>query len=205
MSGGAERIGIIGAGRAGQAVARTALRAGRQVVIANSRGPASLGAVVAALGPGVTAGTVPEASRCAIAALAVPWTEIPAAVAGLAWGGEIVVDLTNALLVPDLRLAPLGGRTSSEIVADFVPGARLVKAANTLAADVLGSDPRTACGRRVLFLCGDEAQAKTSVASLFGDAGFYPIDLGDLVTGGSLQQVGGPLSGQDLVRQPMPQ
>ena len=51
-------IGIIGAGNIGQALARTALRAGREVVIANSRGPESLAPVVAALGTGVSAGTV---------------------------------------------------------------------------------------------------------------------------------------------------
>ena len=200
---GNDQIGVIGAGRAGQAVARTALRAGRRVVIANSGGPASLGPVVAALGPRVVAGTVGDAAECPIAALAVPWASLPTAVAGLAWGGEIVVDLTNALLFPELQPAPLGGRTSSEIVADLVPGARLVKAANTFSADVLASDPRTGGGQRVLFLCGDDEPAKAAVAKLFEDAGFFPIDLGDLATGGSLQQVGGPLSGQNLVRLPM--
>src|ERR1700722_1132019 len=133
---GSDQIGIIGAGRAGQALARTALRAGRRVVIANSRGPTSLGPVVSALGPRVVAGTVGDAAGCAIAGLAVPWASIPTAVAGVAWGGEAVIDLTNALLFPELQPAPLGGRTSSEIVADLLPGARLVKAANTLGADV---------------------------------------------------------------------
>jgi predicted dinucleotide-binding enzyme len=201
-SNGGEQIGIIGAGRAGQAVARTAVRAGRQVVIANSRGPGSLAPLVSALGPAVAAGTVDEAAKAPITALAVPWASVPTAVAGLAWGG-IVVDVTNALLFPDLQPAPLGGRTSSEIVADLVPGARLVKAANTFSAEVLGADPRTGGGQRVLFLSGDDAAAKAAVAGLFADAGFFPIDLGDLVNGGSLQQVGGPLSGQNLLRLPM--
>jgi predicted dinucleotide-binding enzyme len=200
---GSDQIGVIGAGRAGQALAGIALRAGRAVVIANSRGPASLAPVVTALGPRVMAGTIADAARCPIAALAVPWASVPTAVAGLAWDGEVVIDLTNALLFPELRPAPLGGRTSSEIVADLVPGARLVKAANTLGADVLASEPRTHGGQRVLFLCGDHAPAKAAVGALFEDAGFIPIDLGDLVTGGSLQQVGGPLSGQNLVRLPM--
>jgi len=199
-----ETIGIIGAGRAGQALARTALRAGRQVVIANSQGPGSLAPVVASLGEAVSAGTVPEAAGCAIVGLAVPWTSVPDAVDGLAWDGEIVIDQTNSLLFPDLQPAPLGGRTSSEIVADLVPGARLVKGANTLAADVLGSDPATGGGRRVLFLSGDDAPANAAVAELFEDAGFFPIDLGGLVTGGALQQVGGALNGQNLVRVPPP-
>jgi predicted dinucleotide-binding enzyme len=83
-----ETIGIIGAGRAGQALARTALRAGRQVVIANSRGPASLAPVAASLGEAVLAGTVPEAAGCAMVGLAVPWASVPAAVAELAWDGR---------------------------------------------------------------------------------------------------------------------
>ena len=65
-------VGIIGAGNIGQALARTALRAGRQVVIANSRGPESLAPVVADLGAGVSAGTVPKAAAAGIVAIAVP-------------------------------------------------------------------------------------------------------------------------------------
>jgi 8-hydroxy-5-deazaflavin:NADPH oxidoreductase len=56
-----KRVGIIGAGRIGQAMARTALRAGRSVVIANSRGPESLTSKVSTLGDGASAGTVPQA------------------------------------------------------------------------------------------------------------------------------------------------
>jgi predicted dinucleotide-binding enzyme len=189
-------VGIIGAGHIGQAMARTARRAGREVMIANSRGPASLEPVVAALGAGVSAGTVVEAAAADIVAIAVPWTDVPAAVNGLRWDGQTVIDATNAWK------AELGGRTSSEIVADLVPGARLVKAANTLGADVLGADPHEAGGRRVLFLSGDDASAKAAVIELFDDAGFFPIDLGDLVTGGHMQQLGGPLPAHNLVRLP---
>jgi NADP oxidoreductase coenzyme F420-dependent len=108
-------IGIIGAGHIGQALARTALRAGRKVLIANSRGPESLAAVVAALGEGVSAGTVRDAATPAIVAIAVPWANVPSAVDGLRWDGQTVIDTTNAWN------ADLGGRTSSEIVADLVP------------------------------------------------------------------------------------
>jgi predicted dinucleotide-binding enzyme len=189
-------IGIIGAGNIGQAMARTALRAGREVVIANSRDPESLQPVVSALGAGVSAGTVPEAAAAGIVAIAVPWANVPAAVTGLHWDGQTVIDATNAWN------ADLAGRTSSEIVADLVPGARLVKAANTLAANVLGADPHEAGGRRVIFLSGDEAAAKATVVELFEGAGFFAIDLGDLVTGGRMQQLGGPLPAHNLVRIP---
>jgi len=197
-------IGIIGAGRLGQALARTAQRADRPVVIANSRGPESLTSVVDALGAGATAGTTHDAARCSLVALAVPWVSVRAALAELAWSGEIVIDATNAVVIPSLEPLPLGGLTSSEIVAQLVPGARVVKAANTLAADVLGADPHDAGGRRALFVAGDDAAAKNTVAELFDAAGFFPIDIGDLVTGGSLQQAGGALAGHNLVRIPAP-
>jgi predicted dinucleotide-binding enzyme len=77
-----------------------------------------------------------------------------------------------------------------------------VKAANTLGAGLLGSDPHEAGGRRVLFLSGDDGAAKAVVADLFGGAGFFPVDLGDLATGGRVQQAGGPLAGVNLVRLP---
>jgi len=77
-----------------------------------------------------------------------------------------------------------------------------VKAANTLAAAVLGADPHEAGGQRVLFLSGDDPGAKAEVGALFQDAGFVTIDLGDLVTGGEMQQVGGPLAGANLIRLP---
>lgn len=197
-----DAIGIIGAGHIGQAFARMAQRAGRKVVIANSRGPQSLAPLVEALGTGVSAGTVGEAAASPMVVIAVPWASVPAAVARLAWDGKIVVDATNAFLFPDMNLADLGGRSSSEVVAELVEGARVVKAANTLPAEVLGADPNAADGRRVLFLSGDDRAAKAEVAELFEAAGFFPIDLGDLATGGRMQQAGGPLPGHNLVQLP---
>jgi NADP oxidoreductase coenzyme F420-dependent len=88
-------VGIIGAGRLGQAMARTARRAGRDVVIANSRGPESLTAVVSALGEGVSAGTGGEAATAGIVVIAVPWDRVPEAVQGLEWNSQIVIDATN--------------------------------------------------------------------------------------------------------------
>lgn len=190
-------IGIIGAGNIGQALSRTALRAGWSVVIANSRGPDSLASVVATLGAGVSPGTVAEAAAQEIVAIAVPWASVPAAVDGLKWAGQVIIDTTN-----QWDAAEPSARTSSETVAGLVPGARLVKAANTLRAQTLAADPREVGGQRVLFLSGDDAGAKAAVAELFEAAGFFAIDVGELVTGGRLQQRKAPLSGHNLVRLP---
>jgi len=190
-------VGIIGAGRLGQAMARTALRAARETVLANSRGPESLASLVSTLGDGAAAGTVDEAASADIVVIAVPWPRVGEAVEGLAWEGRIVIDATN-----DFDPSDLNGRTSSQVLADLVAGARVVKAANTLGAAVLGSDPHEGGGRRVLFLSGDDADAKATVTALFQDAGFVAIDLGGLATGGAMQQIGGPLAGVNLIQLP---
>jgi 8-hydroxy-5-deazaflavin:NADPH oxidoreductase len=191
------RIGIIGAGRIGQAMARTALRAGREVVIANSRGPGSLTSLVTTLGDGVAPGAVSDAAATAIVVLAVPWPRVRDAVRGVTWTDQVVIDAMN-----DFEPSDLNGRTSSELVADLVAPARVVKAANTWAAAILASDPHEGGGQRVIFVSGDDLGAKAEVIALFEDAGFVAIDLGALSAGGKLQQVRGPLAGVNLVRLP---
>jgi 8-hydroxy-5-deazaflavin:NADPH oxidoreductase len=190
-----QSIGIIGAGRIGKAIAQIANRAGRPVVISNSRGPASLVSVVEELGGDVTAGTVTEAAAADMVVVAVMWPDVAGAVEGLEWNGRIVIDPTN-----DFDPSDLDGRTSSEVVADLVAPARVVKIANTLGAGILASDPHEADGQRVLFLSGDDADAKAPVRGLFEDAGFSVVDLGSLHDGGQMQQFGGPLAGLNLIR-----
>jgi len=142
---------------------------------------------------------IADAAAARIVVIAVPWARVPDALAGLQWNGQIAVDATN-----DFDPSDLDGRTSSEVVADLVGGAPVVKAANTLGAAVLGADPYEAGGQRVLFLSGDDTNAKAEVSALFQDAGFFTIDLGDLITGGEMQQVGAPLAGANLIRLPDP-
>ena len=190
-------VGIVGAGRLGQAMAWTALRAGRPVMLANSRGPETLDSVIASLPDGASAGTVEHAAGARVVVLAVPWPRLPDAVHGLTWSGQIVLDATN-----DFDGSDLNARTSSEVVAELLPGARVVKVANTLGAPVLAADPHESGGQRVIFLSGDDADAKSEVVQLFEDAGFFAVDLGELVPGGRMQQIGGPLAGLNLIRLP---
>ena len=136
-----------------------------------------------------------EVASAGIVVVAVPWDRVPEAVHGLEWNGQVVVDATNDWAADDLQ-----GRTSSELVADLVPGARVVKAGNTLGADELGSDPQEAGGRRVIFISGDDADAKADVVGVFQGAGFATIDLGSLATGGVMQQIHHPLAGVNLIQ-----
>jgi 8-hydroxy-5-deazaflavin:NADPH oxidoreductase len=185
-------IGVIGAGGIGQAFAGQVVRAGYDVILSNSRAPDSLAEVVARLGPRAKAATRLEAAQADVVVIAVRWEQLPAALGDLPpWRGRIVVDTTNAVLQPGFRAADLNGSTSSEVVASMVPGARVVKIANTLLRAVLAANPNEAGGHRVLFMSGDDEAAKKDVAAIVEKAGFATIDLGGLASGGKMQQFPG--------------
>jgi predicted dinucleotide-binding enzyme len=192
---------IIGSGNIGSAVARQFARAGIDVAIANARGPDSLGPLGKELGHHIIPQTLQAALKADVVILAAPFSAVPAiARAGGDWAGKIVVDATNAIDFPAFTPTDLGGRRSSEVVAEKLRGARLVKAFNTLPAAVLAMDPAEGRGHRVLFISGNDAEANTEVAGLAAKFGFAPITLGRLSEGGLLQQFGGPLTMQNLVK-----
>ena len=86
-------------------------------------------------------------------------------------------------------------------MASLAPGARVVKVVNTLPVALLASDPNQAGGHRVLFMSGDDVDAKTEVSGLLTKAGFAAIDLGGLADGGRLHEVpGGLLTNLNLIR-----
>ena len=195
-------IGIIGSGAIGTALARTLARSGIRATISNSRGPDSLKQMMREFDPFIQAGTREQAARADIVFVAVNWTKLPAALGGLAdWGGRIVIDANNPIEAPLFKPVDLKGRVSSEVFADLVTGARVVKAFNHLRAEVLADDPRADGGRRVLFYSGNDNAAKAEVAALIDRIGFFGIDLGSLAVGGKLAQFpGGPLPNQNLVK-----
>nr|WP_247692690.1 NAD(P)-binding domain-containing protein [Streptomyces sp. RK31] len=195
---------MLGAGTVAQALARHAIRQGHEVVLSNSRGPASLTPLVRELGPLARAGTPAEAAAADLVVLAVGWPRVPEVAASLPrLDGTVVVDATNqfASLPPNPSIADLGDLTGSEYVASLLPGARVVKAFNALFAQYIAADPRHAAGRQVLFLAGDDPDAKRTVERLADSFGFAPVDLGPLREGGRLIQLGGPLSGLHVLKQ----
>jgi predicted dinucleotide-binding enzyme len=192
-------IGFIGLGHVGQALAIKSVQAGYCVLLSNQRGPGSLARYVAELGPLATAGTVAEAAQAEVVFLAVPWPAIGQALQGLPnWEGRIVVDATNPILA-DGTYVDLGDKTSSELVAAELPGARVVKAFNSLFAAWMADEPGQPAGKRVVFVSGDDADAKQTVKELISAMGFAPIDLGGLMEGGRLQQAGKPLAALNLL------
>jgi predicted dinucleotide-binding enzyme len=198
-------FGTIGAGTIARALARHLITAGHPVILSNSRGPATLGDVIASLGPLATAGTVAQAAQADIVFLTVPFPEIPKALDGLpAWGDRILVDTTNVFTYADGVPAALdlGDQTGSEVTAAHAPGARVIKAFNTLYAAYIEPNPRHDAGRQVVFYAGDDTEAKTTFAALLDEIGFAPVDVGALREGGRLMDVnGGPLSALHVLKQ----
>jgi predicted dinucleotide-binding enzyme len=211
-------IGIIGAGALGSSAARLLAKSGISATIANSRGPASLGALVDELGPSIKAGTAKEAASADIVLVALRWVDLEKALGGLpAWNGRIVIDGTNpvAFLDPDsaeakdpnnplaaygIKAIDLGGRHSSEVFRGFVPGARVVKAFNHLDASAL-AEPAISGGQRALFYSGDDADAKAGIRKIIEQTGYFPVDLGALDVGGPLASLPfGSLAAINLIR-----
>ena len=130
------------------------------------------------------------------------WPQVPEALSGLPpWNGRILIDAANPIVPPGFSKADLQGSTSAEIVASFAPGARVVKVVNTLPVALLAMDPSQAGGHRVLFMSGDDADAKSQVTDLLSKAGFAAIDVGTLASGGALHEVpGGLLTNLNLIK-----
>jgi predicted dinucleotide-binding enzyme len=194
-------IGIIGAGHLGKALANHLSKAGYETVLSNSRGPKSLTSIVKEIGNGLKAGTVAEAASRDIVFLALPWNNLQEVLSGLPqWNNRIVVDATNPIL-PGFVVAELDGKTSSEIVSDWLPDAKLVKAFNTILAATLNLAPKEAGGSRVVFYSGNHDDAKKTVLEIITRSGFAGIDLGKLNEGGKLQQFpGGTLPTLNLLQ-----
>ena len=186
------KIAIIGSGKIGGTAAKLFAASGHEVAIGNSRGPASLTSLVGEIGAHARAATVEDAAGFGqVVLVAIPFGKyrtLPAA--GLS--GKVVIDAMNYYPERDGQI-DLGTLTSSELVARYLAGARVVKAFNTMYFETLagqGRPDRPIDDRLVLFLAGDNADAKAIVSHLIEEIGFAPIDSGSLSNGGRLQQPG---------------
>ena len=184
-----KKIGIIGAGNIGKTVAAHLVKNNIPVTISNSKGPETLTDIIS----GATAVTTAEAATADIVLLALPWSKVKDLASVADWQGKIVIDATNHF-TPDYQVEDLGGLASSEVVAAHLPGVRLVKAFNTLSYKILAANPVVGDGHRVLFVSGDDEEAKAQVSELIETLGFAPIDLGSLAVGSKYQQAKGTFS-----------
>jgi 8-hydroxy-5-deazaflavin:NADPH oxidoreductase len=188
------KIGIIGAGNIGSTAAKLFVAAGHEVAISNSRGPDTLTDIVEGIGGGVRAVTIEEAADFGEVVLeAIPfgrYEELPAD----RLAGKILIDASNYYPGRDGRI-DLDGLTSTELLAHHLSESRVIKAFNTMYYATLASEGRPDASveeRLVLFVAGDDKDAKSIVSDLIDEIGFAPMDTGPLNESGK-QEPGAPV------------
>ena len=180
---------IVGSGKEGQALAKAFARQGLEVAIASRRTVEELAPVAKAIEQTIVPKSLQDAVKADIIILAIPFgTQKEVAKAAESWQGKIVIDVTNAYGVAPEEL---GNLPSSVVISQAFPGAKLVKAFNSLAAEVLAQDPNVKGGKRVVFLSSDDEGGAAQVATLVEQLGFAPVQLGKLAEGGVLIQARG--------------
>jgi predicted dinucleotide-binding enzyme len=135
--------------------------------------------------------------------LAVPWDSVPETLASLReWSNRILIDGTNPFhgKAGKFTLADVGNLSTSQFIAALTPGARVVKAPNTMIVPKLEADPIVNGARRVVFISADDEGAKKQVRTLLAGFGYSVIDLGNLRDGGLIQQAGGPVAGREFLK-----
>ncbi|MFF0038897.1 NADPH-dependent F420 reductase [Streptomyces mirabilis] len=194
------RIGLIGTGNIGTTVARRLSQAGHTLLIANSRGPETIGDLAAEIG--ASAVTAEEAVRDVdVVILSVPMAKIPLMKELLAQAapGTVVADMSNYYPYRDGQIPALdAGQVESLWVTEQI-GRPLVKAWNTVLSGSIETKslPKGAVGRIALPVAGDDDAAKKTVMSLVEDTGFDAIDAGSLEDSWRLQP-GNPCYCTDL-------
>lgn len=186
-NGTAMRIGIIGSGNIGATLAELFVGAGHQVVLANSRGPETLAPLVERLADGASAATAEDAAAAGdLVIVSIPFGRYEQVPAG-PLAGKVVVDCNNYYPARDGRWRALDAdeTTSSELLAQHLPGARVVKVFNAIHWKHLRDQgrPAGAEGRRALPIAGDDVSAKATVGRLIDELGFDTVDLGPLAEG----------------------
>ena len=198
-------IGILGAGRVGTALARRALAAGFEVRIASARAPEDIALVLDFVAPGakpVTTEQVIEGSDIII--LALPLSKYRS-LRPSAFAGKIVVDAMNYWSATDGVLPEFeGAPASSEVVADHLGDARLLRAFNHMGYHELDAEARPLGDpdRRALAIAGDDADARAALAGVIDRMGFDPVDAGPLTRARAFA-IGTPLFGAPLGRAEM--
>lgn len=186
------KITVIGAGNMGAAFVKQLTRAGHQVSV--TARDAVKAARVAADNPGAQA--VPSAGAAAGAdaiVLATGYADAAGALQAVGdLKGKVVIDITNPLTADYMGLT-IGHTTSAaEEIAKAVPGAKVVKAFNTVFAQVLADGSDFGEGRKVsVFVASDSERAKQSASAIAQSMGFTVVDAGGLKNARYLEPLAG--------------
>jgi len=178
------KIVFIGAGRVGAPLAAHLAEAGHEVVIGEARGGSTSSASALARSPRLTSAPLPDALRAAeVVFLAIPFQAIEEVLVPLAdaLADKVLVDCTNPV-GPGLMHGLASQRSGGELVQSLAPRAHVVKAFTIYGYENL-EDPRypAYAVKPAMLFCGDDGPTKERVATLIGDSGFEPVDVGGLV------------------------
>lgn len=186
------KITVIGAGNIGSALVQQLTRAGHQVRV-TGRDAAKVAQVVAA-NPGAQALPAAGAADGVDAVvLATGYADAVAALRGVGdLGGKVVIDVTNPLTADYMGLAIGHGTSAAEEIARAMPGAEVVKAFNTVFAQVLAGGADFGNGRRVeVFVASDSERAKQTARVMAESMGLAVVDAGPLKNARYLEPVAG--------------
>jgi len=183
------KIGIIGAGFIGRALASVSVKLGHDVMVSNSRGPGTLFSLMGTLG--VKVGTVAEAAAFGdIVVIAIPFSAY-VSLPPEPLKDKIVVDANNYYSQRDGNVAALDSKstTTSQMLAAHLTDSRVVKAFNAIVAHDIEGDgqPAGSPNRRAHPIAGDDAAAKAEVTTLIEQIGFDVVDAGELAEGWRFQ------------------
>lgn len=186
------KVTVIGAGNMGSAFVKQLIRAGHQVSVTARN--ADKAAQVAAANPGAKA--VPTSGSAKDADAVILATGYGDAVSALREAGDlkgkIVIDITNPLTADYMGLTIGHSTSAAEEIAKAVPGAEVVKAFNTVFAQMLAEGADFGNGRKAsVFVASDSARAKQTASSLAESFGFDVIDAGGLKNARYLEPVAG--------------
>ena len=173
------RVAIIGAGHIGGNIAGFLAGAGHEVTVSFSREPGSLERIAAEIGPRASVGSAAEAVAAGeVVVISVPWSVIDEALSAAGpLAGKVIIDTCNQFGPGAERIA--AGQTAAQFNQARMPGGRYTKSFNTLtSAFQREAATRDGDSRVVQWLCGDDAEAKATVASLITESGFAPVDVG---------------------------
>jgi predicted dinucleotide-binding enzyme len=177
------KIAIIGAGNVGGTLGARWAHLGHEVFYGvRHPGAEKTRAVLAACGPQARAlGGLEAAALAEVVVIAIPYSALAETLPGLGdLSGKVVVDAVNNLWGPG------SGRSVAAEIAALLPGARVVKAFNTMGFNVM-EKPLFGGIQADNYICGDDAGAKAIVAELSRALGFDVVDTGPLDKAGLLE------------------
>lgn len=184
-------VAVIGTGKMGSGIAKLLAASGIEVAI-GARDPAKAAALAKEIGGQARGGGVAAVAKIAdIVILAVTYPQIGDAIreaGGLA--GKIIVDISNPI-TPDFKALTVGHTSSAaEEIQKLAPDAKVVKAFNTIFAQLLPLEARAKRAPVQVFIAGDDEAAKRKVSELVARTGFLPVESGPLTNARYLEPLG---------------